>query len=308
MSPTTRGALEMGSAMSLLGSIGYFVLLSGLAPLDVVFWRCGFGLLTLALICTVLGLWRRPSARELGLAVLGGVAIVLNWVLLFGAYGRASVAVATAVYNLQPFLLMGLGVVFFGERLSLARLAWVALAFVGMVLIVQARPSAGYVGGNFGLGVAMALGAAALWAVAAVVAKRLSGMSAPLIALIQVAVGLLMLAPFADFGHLPQTALGWMPLVVLGVVHTGLMYALMYAGVQRLPTALQGGLSFLYPVVAILVDWLALGHELAPLQWLGAAAILLGAAGLFVGPVSPAAMGRVVARRAAGTTANRKLG
>ncbi|RZL05989.1 MAG: EamA family transporter, partial [Rubrivivax sp.] len=227
MSPITRGALEMGSAMSLLGSIGYFVLLSGLAPLDAVFWRCGFGLLTLALICTVLGLWRRPSARELGLTVLGGVAIVLNWVLLFGAYGRASVAVATAVYNLQPFLLMGLGVVFFGERLSLARLAWVALAFAGMVLIVQARPSAGYVGGNFGLGVAMALGAAALWAVAAVVAKRLSGMPAPLIALIQVAVGLLMLAPFADFGQLPQTALGWMPLVVLGVVHTGLMYALM---------------------------------------------------------------------------------
>ena len=71
-----------------------------------------------------------------------------------------------------------------------------------------------------------------------------------------------------------------MPLVVLGVVHTGLMYALMYAGVQRLPTALQGGLSFLYPVVAIGVDRLALGHALAPLQWLGAAAILLGAGGL----------------------------
>ena len=280
MSPTTRGVLEMGSAMSLLGSIGYFVRLSGLAPLDVVFWRCGFGLLTLALICTALGLWRRPSVQELGLAVLGGVAIVLNWVLLFGAYNRASVAVATAVYNLQPFLLMGLGGVFFGERLSAARLAWVALAFAGVLLIVQARPSAGYVGGSFTLGVLMALAAAALWAVAAVVAKRLSGMPAPLIALIQVGVGVLMLAPFARFEALPQTALAWMPLVVLGVVHTGLMYALMYAGVQRLPTALQGGLSFLYPVVAIGVDRLALGHALAPLQWLGAAAILLGAGGL----------------------------
>lgn len=299
MSPTTRGVLEMGSAMSLLGSIGYFVLLSGLAPLDVVFWRCGFGLLTLALICTALGLWRRPSGREFGLAVLGGVAIVLNWVLLFGAYGRASVAVATAVYNLQPFLLMGLGVVFFGERLSAARLAWVGLAFAGVLLIVQARPSAGYVGGNFGLGVAMALAAAALWAVAAVVAKRLSGMAAPLIALIQVSVGLLMLAPFADFGHLPDTAMGWMPLVVLGAVHTGVMYALMYAGVQRLPTALQGGLSFLYPVVAIAVDRLALGHALAPLQWLGAGAILLGAAGL-VRASRPAPSGSPDPRRSRG--------
>lgn len=280
MSPITRGVLEMGGAMSLLGSIGYFVLLSGLAPLDVVFWRCGFGLLTLALICSALGLWRRPTWREFGLAVLGGVAIVLNWVLLFGAYGRASVAVATAVYNLQPFMLMGLGAVVFGERLGAARLAWVGVAFAGVLLIVQARPSAGYVGGSFALGVAMALAAAALWAVAAIVAKQLRGMAPPLIALIQVGVGVVMLAPLADFAHLPQTAQGWMPLVVLGAVHTGLMYALMYAGVQRLPTALQGGLSFLYPVVAIAVDRLALGHALAPLQWLGATAILIGAGGL----------------------------
>jgi drug/metabolite transporter (DMT)-like permease len=154
------------------------------------------------------------------------------------------------------------------------------LAFGGVVLIAQSKPSAGYVSGNFGLGLAMALAAAALWAVAALITKRLAGVPAPLIALIQVLVGVLMLGPFIGGAAVPTSSMGWLPLVVLGVVHTGLMYALMYAGVQRLPTPLQGALSFLYPVVAIGVDWLALGHALAPAQWVGAAAILLAAAGM----------------------------
>ena len=41
------------------------------------------------------------------LAVLSGVAIVGNWVLLFASYSRASIAIGTAVYNVQPFMLVG---------------------------------------------------------------------------------------------------------------------------------------------------------------------------------------------------------
>ncbi|MCY1422009.1 hypothetical protein D9M71_376770 [compost metagenome] len=64
------------------------------------------------------------------------------------------------------------------------------------------------------------------------------------------------------------------------MVHTGLMYVLLYSAIQRLPTALTGALSFIYPIAAILVDWVAFGHRLAPLQWLGVGLILLAAAGM----------------------------
>ena len=100
------------------------------------------------------------------------------------------------------------------------------------------------------------------------------------IALVQVAVGVLMLAPFARLGPPPQGASTWLLLVTLGVVHTGLMYILLYGAVQKLPTYLQGALSFIYPVVAIGVDFVAFGHRLQPAQWLGAAAILLAAAAM----------------------------
>jgi len=172
------------------------------------------------------------------------------------------------------------GALLFGERVTLAKLGWLATAFVGMLLIVQAKPGAGMPGGDYALGIAMALGAAFFWAVASLIAKRLTGTPPHLIALVQVAVGVLMLAPFARLGTPPQGASTWLLLITLGVVHTGLMYILLYGAVQKLPTYLQGALSFIYPVVAIGVDFVAFGHRLQPAQWLGAAAILLAAAAM----------------------------
>ncbi len=129
----------------------------------------------------------------------------------------------------------------------------------------------------------MALGAAFFWAVAAIVTKKLKGTSPHLIALIQVCVGVVILAPFADLSHLPADVWSWSMLATLGVVHTGLMYILMYGAIQKLPTHLQGSLSFIYPVVAILVDVVAFGHRLHPAQIVGGAAILVAAAGMNLG-------------------------
>lgn len=277
----TQGTLEMSGAMAISGTIGWFVVQSGQAALDVVFWRCAFGAATLALVCAAMGILRGVlSWRQAAWAALGGVAIVTNWLLLFGAYSHASISIATAVYNTQPFMLVAFGALLFGERVTLPKLGWLALAFGGMLLIVQARPGASYAGSNYALGIAMALGAAFFWAVASVIAKRLTGTPPHLIALVQVCVGVLMLAPFANFGTMPHDSRTWLLLVTVGVVHTGLMYILLYGAVQKLPTYLQGALSFIYPVVAIGVDFIAFGHRLQPTQWLGAAAILLAAAAM----------------------------
>lgn len=280
----TRGAAEMTAAMTISGTIGWFVIQSGQGVIDVVFWRCLFGAGTLALVCLGLGFLRGGviTLRQAGLAAVGGVAIVLNWLLLFAAYPRASISIATAVYNTQPFMLVGFGVVFFAEKLTVARLLWLGLAFVGMVGIVQAK-GGGVAGTDYLGGVLLALGAAFFYAVAAVVAKRLRGVPPHLIALIQVVVGIVMLAPLAHFSELPHEAGTWAILVTLGVVHTGLMYILLYGAIQRLPTSLTGALSFIYPVVAILVDLIAFGHRLQPTQVAGVAAILLAAAGMTLG-------------------------
>jgi drug/metabolite transporter (DMT)-like permease len=280
-----RGAAEMTMAMLMSGTIGWLVVSSQQGPFNVVFFRCIFGGATLALVCAVLGLFRRKlfSWKMFALALLGGAAIVVNWVLLFAAYSRASISMATAVYNTQPFMLVALGALVFRERISASTLAWLAVAFIGLVFVVKVEPAVLAVPGQYLVGVAYAVGAAAMYAVSSIITKRLKGTPPHLIALIQVSLGVVMLAPFVRFDAVPTSGAQWLELVVLGVVNTGLMYVLLYGAIQKLPTSMTGALSFIYPVVAIIVDRIAFGQTLAWIQVLGAALLLLAAAGVNLG-------------------------
>jgi drug/metabolite transporter (DMT)-like permease len=58
------------------------------------------------------------------------------------------------------------------------------------------------------------------------------------------------------------------------------MYIFLYSALQKLPTPVIAVLSFTYPAVAILVDYLAYGRDLSPHQWSGIGLILLGSAGV----------------------------
>ena len=276
-----RGSWEMIAAMLISGTIGWFVLVSGVSVIEVVFWRCVIGGLTLLLVCALLGYLRLDllSWATFGLAMLSGVAIVGNWLLLFESYSRASIAISTAVYNVQPFMLVMLAALFLGEKITVQKLAWLSLAFLGMLAIVTAHGNQP-TGDDYLAGIALALGAALLYAIAALIIKRLKDVPPHLMALIQVTTGALLLAPLVPWHSLPVTTNAWAALVTLGVVHTGLMYVLLYGAIQKLPTAITGALSFIYPIAAIFVDWIAFGHRLGWLQWLGVAAILLAAAGL----------------------------
>ncbi|WP_028227786.1 DMT family transporter [Paraburkholderia ferrariae] len=280
-----RGAAEMVVAMLMSGTIGWLVVASRQPAINVVFLRCVLGGATLALICTALGLLRRAhfTPRTLLLAMLGGAAIVANWVLLFAAYSRASISMATAVYNTQPFMLVGLGALLLRERVSASTVAWLAVAFVGLVCVVEVQPAVLAVPGEYLQGVACAAGAAFLYAVSSIITRRLKGTPPHLIALVQVLFGALALAPFIHYDTLPATPLHWAQIVTLGVVHTGIMYVLLYGAIQKLPTAMTGALSFIYPVVAIVVDWLAFGQRLSWIQVAGAVLILLAAAGVNLG-------------------------
>lgn len=90
--------------------------MSGQPVAGVVFWRCVFGAATLAVLAAFFGLidLKHLRMKVILLSALGGVAIVLNWLLLFAAYPRASISIATMVYNTQPFMLLGLGAIFLG--------------------------------------------------------------------------------------------------------------------------------------------------------------------------------------------------
>ncbi|ESQ88329.1 hypothetical protein ABAC460_16855 [Asticcacaulis sp. AC460] len=282
MDMKTRGTAEMTAAMMISGTIGWFVVQSGLPIPQLVFWRSLFAAVTLTVVCLAMGLLK-PGVitwRQAALAAGGGVAVVCNWLLLFESYSRASISVSTAVYNTQPFMLVALSTLFLGEKVTASKLGWMVAAFAGVLLIAQGKP--GEAGSDYLLGIALAASAAFLYAVVALVAKQLKGVPPHLIVLIQVVVGTMVFLPFARFDN-PMNPQAWTMVVSLGALHTGVMFVLFYGALQRLPTTLAGTLSFIYPVVAIIVDYLAFGHRLVWTQWLGAAVILLAAAGMTLG-------------------------
>ncbi|MEG2977827.1 MAG: DMT family transporter, partial [Comamonas sp.] len=125
-------------------------------------------------------------------------------------------------------------------------------------------------------GIGLALLAASLYAVATLTTQRLKRIAPAQIAMLQMGVGALALLPFvwelrADVVFSPKA---WAAVLVLGLVHTAWMYTLMYTAFQRLKAQAIAGLSFIYPVMALLVDLLWFGAKPQPAQWLGMALIL----------------------------------
>ncbi|PXY21701.1 DMT family transporter [Prauserella endophytica] len=270
--------LRWTTAMALSGTIGAVVLESGAQAPAVAFARCLVGGVLLAIWCAARG-WLRPAAlsrRDLGLAALGGVLLVGNWVLLFASYALSSISVSTVVYHTQPLLLVGLAAVLLREKVTRSHLARAAVAFGGVVLISLGAQGTDGRPVNAG-GVALALGAAVLYAGASLIAKQLSHVRPHLLAAIQLGVGTVLLAPALAFTPLPADPRGLLWLALLGAVHTAVMYVLMYSSIGKLPTTTVALLSYVYPVVAVVVDVLAYDHRVSVTEGAGMLAVLVAA-------------------------------
>jgi drug/metabolite transporter (DMT)-like permease len=105
----------------------------------------------------------------------------------------------------------------------------------------------------------LALGAAFFYALTAIIARKLH----PLRAAYRLYSGARRRRDAAAAGACRfDGQLPWRYLLILGIVHTGIMYQLLYSAIQKLPTPITGSLSFIYPLVAMVVDYLVFHHAL----------------------------------------------
>lgn len=276
----TRGVIQLAAAMVLSGTIGLFVLESGAQPATAAWFRCAVGALVMGGYCLARGYLRFSgyTRRLVLLATGGGLALVANWVLLFAAYANTSIGIATVAYHVQPFLLILAAPVLLREQVTRARWAWVGAGFAGLVLVAQPWREAH--SGGYLLGIAQAVAAAALYAAATLIAKQITGVRPHVTVLIQLLVGVVVLAPLVAWSATPDVlAAGWPWLLGLGVIHTGLMYVLMYSAFPVLSTPVIAVLGFVYPVVALVVDLAVYGTPLTAAQIIGMAVILTAGAG-----------------------------
>ena len=276
-----RATIAYVSSLCIYGTIGWVLSFINLPSEVVVLCRGLLGSLFLAVI--VFAVRRRFDAAlvrsKLVLLVVSGLCLGLNWVFLFEAYRVTTVAVASLCNYMAPIILVLLAPLL-GERLSARRLACVAVAFIGMILV-----SGVVEGGAEGVnawGVTLGLLAAIGFVGVVVCNRKLTEVPVYDKALVQLCAATVAALPFVVVGNwgvaLQPDAVSIALVVMLGVVHTGFAYCLWFSALGALKVQSIAVLGYIEPVVSVLCSVFLLGQPLSALGWLGAACILGAAA------------------------------
>lgn len=223
------------------------------------------------------GKLKLPERKATLWLVLTGAIMGLNWMLLFEAYSYTTVAAATMCYYMQPTIVILLSPLVFRERLSGRKLACAAAAIVGMLFV------SGVLSGGIGQvqdirGILFGLGAAALYAAVIILNKKVVVEDIYAKTVIQLAGAALVMIPYVllteGVPELTLTAADIGMVLLVGIVHTGITYALYFGSMQRLKAQTVAVMSYIDPVFALLLSAAVLHESLTPLGIVGAVLII----------------------------------
>lgn len=218
--------------------------------------------------------------KNLLLLSLSGIAIGFNWILLFEAYNYTSVATATLCYYLAPILVILASPFVLKEKMTLKKAACTAVALLGMVLVSGVTES-GFSGAAELKGIFFGIGAAVLYAGVILTNKKMPAMPAYDKTIIQLTAASAALLPYVLLTE-DWTAVSFAPvsvvlLLISGIVHTGLAYWLYFGAISNLPSHSVALLSYIDPVLAIVLSLVFLQEPMSIASGIGAV-MILGAA------------------------------
>lgn len=263
-------------AMVIVGTIGLFTTSIDLPSSVIAASRALLGSAFIALVMLITR--KRPSLsaikRNLPVLLLSGTALGFNWILLFEAYRYTTVAVATLCYYMAPVFVILVSPVLLRERLTPRKLCCTAIAVLGAVLISGAF---GEGGANL-RGVLFGLSAAVLYAAIMILNKKLVEIEGLDRTLCQLGVSAVIMTAYTllteDVAGLDFDARSIAVLILLGIVHTGVVYILFFSAIGRLPAQTSSVLSYVDPVTAVLCSAVFLMEPMDPLQMIGTVLIL----------------------------------
>ena len=212
--------------------------------------------------------------KEMLVLLLSGAFMGINWILLFEAYKYTTVSVATLSYYFAPVLVMIISPVIFKEKITIKQMICFIFSTIGIVLITGTAAG----GKNDFLGILFGLGAAILYATVTLLNKFIKGVDGIQRTFIQFISAIIILFPYVllneglNFSTL--TSLGWFSLLVIGVVHTGIAYCVYFSIIEDLSGQQVALLSYIDPLVAVLVSVVVLHEPIHLIQCIGGLLIL----------------------------------
>ncbi len=281
-SNSPRSMLMLASSMLIFGTIGVFRRYIPLSSSLLSFIRGAIGSIFLLIFLRAGGRKIRHGLprRIIALLIISGAMIGINWILLFEAYNYTTVATATLCYYMEPTIVVLLSPVFFKERLTVKKLICAAAAFIGMVLVSGAAGE-GLPQGDALLGILFGLSAAVLYAGVVIINKMIRNVDPYEKTILQLSSASICLLPYllatGQFAHLELTPSAAVPVLIVGLVHTGIAYSLYFGSTDGLRAQTIAVMSYLDPVSALLFSAFLLREPVSPAGIPGAL-LILGAA------------------------------
>jgi drug/metabolite transporter (DMT)-like permease len=244
-------------------------------PFEFAALRGGLGTVVLFAVLALRGVSLRPPPLVpvllIGLAQTLGFQALVQWALVEGGAGQTALLAYT-----MPFWVIGVAWVVLGERPSRAQLATVAIAFAGLVLVLEPWRGIGSPGS-----VALAVAAGLCWAIGTVLSKRLfvrgeaSVLSLSAWQMLAGSVGLVLVAACVDERPIEWNGAFVAALAYNAVLASGLAWLAWAWVVERLPTSVAGLSSLVIPIMGVLFAWAILGEAPSFAEWCGIALVAM---------------------------------
>lgn len=275
----TRSKLLLLISMVIFGTIGIFRRYIPLPSGMIAFCRAAIGMLFLLLLMRLQHSRISGQAIRRNLLILcaSGAVMGFNWILLFEAYQYTTVATATLCYYMAPVFVILASAVLFREKLTGKKLICCLVSILGMVLVSEAWQT-GISGFSEMKGILLGLAAAVLYASVILLNKKLKEISAYDRTLMQLAAAAVVLLPYTMLTErmdgIAVTPLVVIMTLVVGMVHTGIAYALYFGSMAALKAQTIALFSYLDPIIAVILSAVLLKEKIGVSTVIGAVLIL----------------------------------
>lgn len=274
----TKSRLMLISSMVVFGTIGLFVRYIPLSSGEIALYRAVLAALLIGAYLTI-GRQKIPFKsikKELPLLLISGMAMGINWILLFEAYKYTTVSVATLSYYFAPVIVTVVCPFLFREKLGLKQVTCFIMSTIGLVLITGIGDLSG--SNSHLTGILLGLGAACFYATVILLNKFIKGVAGIHRTFLQFIAAIIILVPYVLLSsgiNLNTLATGgWISLLIVGLIHTGITYCLYFSSLKELPGQKAAILSYIDPLVAVLVSVCILKETMTLWQIIGGFLIL----------------------------------
>ena len=278
MQKQNRARILNISSMAVFGTIGLMVRNISVTSGELALYRAlmAIVLIGLFLIITKQKIPFGTIKKSLPLLLISGFAMGFNWILLFQAYQYTTVSVATLSYYFAPVIVTLACPILFKEKLAPKQWICFAMSTLGIVLITGIGDLGS--GSNHLLGIGFGLGAACLYATVILLNKFIQDVDGIHRTFLQFVAAAVVLIPYVIFTsgstlHTLDTT-GWICLILVGTIHSGVAYCLYFSSLKELPGQKAAILSYIDPLVAVIIGVAVLGEPLTLPQLIGGLMIL----------------------------------